>query len=478
MSISQSLVAQLRRRIMDERVGRTAFRFSCVDEAATDCFVSISSAKVLTTNALNARSADNLSIDLTANAYKTIKLLVEYLNTRAGYQAVVEQEFEPNHPSDDLEVVGSMSIVGHAASLRHHLFSDSELLEVLDNACRRHNVSYTPETVPRNEEIFILMLAQAEVNRRLAGDAAKRRGIETSVDQLLAVARDLESAYTADTRRQMRAIPVPKFDEEATHTGDVVVGQFSRRSLRSGFFSPMAAEGLISAAKLDEPNPEDAEDTKILVHWRRNSDLRFYAYELWRDTSEVVERNVGAMNASEGQLLRDQVKRPTTSKIVFRSYGGNSNKDNIGFATFVEQAGQLITAFIDDGTVEPIEPDATYYYRLFIIGLNYEVVGSNTICVKTKGLRALLNKLAPIAPVQGNAGTLVTMNGTNFATGLGVSLGGKAAVPVTIIGPTQATFVIPTFNNPAAVEHLYDVVVTSANGLRDVLAKGFRYTGP
>lgn len=482
----QSLVAQLRRRVKDERVGRLSFRLACIDEAATDCLVAISAAGVLTTNAINSRVASNLSIDLSAH---TVKSLVETLQRSPGYQVVVEQDCEPDHPAEDLEVVGSMSILGEACAFKHHLFSDAELLEILDGACRRHNLNYTPETVPTTEYIFVCTLGHAEVLRRLASDSAKRRNLEQSAEQLLEIARDLEDSYARDTRRQQRVIPVARVDESELHQGDVTQGTISRRSLRSGFFAPMAdGGGLLSSAVLEEPDPSDVEDIKVTIRWKRNRDLHFYSYELWRDTQPDVRRP-SSLPPQAGKLLRDQVKQPYTAWLVFRSFSGNVNRDNIGWATFVEQSGQLITSFTDcaqpplwnaDGGMPspPLEPETDYYYRLFITSLNYETVGSNVVGVRTKSMRALLS--APptlaISPAEGVTGTPITIRGTGFHQGMTVSLGGR---PLTLaIGDAQtATSVVPAFYNPAAVGRLYDIVLKSSNGLTDVLSQGFKYKG-
>lgn len=489
MGIAQSLVAQLRRRVMDERVSRVAFRLQCIDEAATDCLINITSRK-LQSNVLNGRVAEDLDIDLEATSTFSIKQLIEIINSTPGYRAVVESDIEPNHPADDLEIVGSMSIVGEAATLKHHIFSDDEMLEIIDNACRRHNVSYTPETVPHNEFIFVLMLGHAEVSRRLASDAAKRKNLQSSADQLLEVARDLETAYAADIRRQQRAIPVPKLDENKVDQGDVVIGTFSRRSPRNGFMSPLSNEGLLTSSKLFEIEPEDIEDTKVVLRWDRNSDIRFYSYEIWRDTVPDVQRpETSGPNFAPSELLRLQFKRPFTSKLVFRSYGPHSRRDAVNSANFMYQAGQLATAFVDVGSGDqvgqtpdsvimapPLEPDTVYYWRLYIIGMNYEVVPSNVVSAKTKSLRALFATQSAITPISGIAGSVFTVKGERFDSTVSFTLGGKTIVP-TVLNTTTMTIVVPTFNSPASKGTRYDAVLQSASGLKDVIVQAFEYKG-
>jgi len=487
VGIAQSLVAQLRRRVMDERVSRVAFRLQCIDEAATDCLISITN-RQLQSNVLNGRIAEDLAIDLEATSSFSVKQLIEAINDTPGYRAVAESDIEPNHPADDLEIVGSMSIVDEAATLKHHLFSDDEMLEIVDNACRRHNVSYTPETLPQNEFIFVLMLGHAEVSRRLASDAAKRRNLQSSADQLLEVARDLEVAYANDIRRQQRAIPVPKLDENKVDQGDVVIGTFSRRSPRNGFMAPLSNEGLLTASKLLEIAPDDVEDTKVTLRWDRNSDIRFYSYELWRDTVPDVQRQdtYYRSNYHTSELLRLQFKHPSTSKLVYRSYGPYSSRDA---SSYMYQAGQLATTFVDVGSGDqagqapdsvimapPLEPDTVYYWRLYIIGMNYEVVPSNVVSAKTKSLRALFAITTPITPILGLAGSTFTVKGERFDSTVGLTLGGKTIVP-TVLNPTTMTAVVPTFNSPAAKGTRYDAVLSSASGLKDVIVQAFQYTG-
>ncbi len=494
MAQALSLVAQLRRRIKDERPSRTALRFACDDEAASDCLVNISDSGMFTTTTFNSREAADLSIDLSETPYNTVRKLAEYLQQQAGYAVTLEQDFEAEHPAVDLQIVGSMSVLRTAVSLKHHIFSNEELLEVLTKACTRHNISYTPTTLPRNEEELVLMLAHVDVNRRLAQDAAKRRNLELTVEQILQIATDIEWSYADTVKRQQRVIPTPKFDEGLTEQGDVVIGTFVKRSMRSGFFSPMAGGLPPTKPILELPSSADVEDTKVRITWRRNTDLNFYSYELWRDTVPDVVRPKSLQLITDGpSLLRDQVKQPFTSKLVFRSYGSHSNKDNIGWATFIEQAGQLITEFIDVGsgdggptgalTAPPLEPEMTYYYRLYTISLNYEVSESNVIAVKTKPMRAKMSSPSPITPTSGPAGTTVTVTGEGF-TGLtsgpipgSVTLGGKPVSGLVIVSDTKMTFTVPTFQNQAYLNVNLDLVVTSpVTGLKDVYAQGFRYT--
>ncbi len=70
-------------------------------------------------------------------------------------------------------------------------------------------------------------------------------------------------------------------------------------------------------------------------------------------------------------------------------------------------------------------------------------------------------------------GTTVTLTGTGFSTGAGVSLGGTAASNVVVAGAT-----LITATTPAHAVGGVDVVVTNADGLTGRLNGGFTYTAP
>lgn len=495
MATSVSLVAQLRRRIKDDRVGRTAFRLACNDSNASECLLSLTESGRLTTTVINGRDAKALNVDLTDFRYDTIRKLVEYLKLQDGYECIPEQDYNPDHPSIDIKVMGSMDIQNEACPFAHHLFSDSELYEILKKACQRHNISYLPETTPENEYEFVLMLATAMVQRELARDAAKRKGLETSVTELLAAADAEERAYSGDVRRQQRVIPTPKFQEDDTGTGDVVVGSVYRRSGRNGYNAPLASAMGPTVPVLEEPGTEDVEDVKVTLRWKRNHDLNFHGFELWRDTVPNVRRPPDRQLVTDPpQLLRLSTKLPYTAKLVYRAHGPNLARDRVGFSTFSESSGQLVCQFVDTGLSQDrwptdgagaapsLEPETTYYYRLFVQSLNGEWTASNTVAATTLAMRALMKSPKPLSPDYGPSGTLVTVLGSGF-TGLtsgsppgGVTLGGKPVQSLIIVSDSVLTFVVPVFKNPNASVGRMDLVLVSPNtGLIDVYANAFQY---
>jgi hypothetical protein len=493
MALAFDLISRLRRVLKDERVGRIAFRLACVDRSASDCLLGVSEGGQLTTQPINARTARSLAVDLHDPSYGTVRRLYDYLAAQPGYQVVAELGMLDEFPSSGLRVVGSLSCLHDAVPLKHHIFSDDELEEILDDACRRHNVSYTASTVPDPESPFVLVLAHADALRRLASDAARRRGLEFTPDQLLDLAFNLERQYRDDTSRQRRALPVAKpLDSADPGQGEIVISQSFRRRHRHGLMSPTAAAQPPTVPVLREPSGLDAEDVKVTVRWTRNKDVGFYAYELWRDTRPNIERPHAVHSITDpAQLLRQSVRRPSTARLCMRSVGPNTINDRAhaaGLMFLSEDAGQIVTEFVDVGyssdaanefgpdSAPPLEPLTTYYYRLFVISANNEVVGSNEIVVTTLTMRALLATTSPLSVTSGPAGTAVTITGSGFHAGMTVTLGGKPVGSLVVASATSASFTVPAFVNSQALNISHDLVVTSETGLVDVMANAFRLT--
>jgi hypothetical protein len=80
-----------------------------------------------------------------------------------------------------------------------------------------------------------------------------------------------------------------------------------------------------------------------------------------------------------------------------------------------------------------------------------------------------------ISPGNGSTagGTVVTISGTNFATGASVSLGGTSATGVTVVSATSITA-----STPAHAAGAVSVVVTNPGGLSGTLPSGFTYVAP
>ncbi|MBI2550208.1 IPT/TIG domain-containing protein [Candidatus Woesearchaeota archaeon] len=83
--------------------------------------------------------------------------------------------------------------------------------------------------------------------------------------------------------------------------------------------------------------------------------------------------------------------------------------------------------------------------------------------------------ITSVSPVSGPTagGTVVTITGSYFVSGAGVTFGGAAAGSVTFVSSTQLTAV-----TPAHAAGLVDVVVTNPDGQSGTLVNGFTYVAP
>lgn len=484
-SSEKSLVSLLRKRLSDVRHNRVAFTFALVDQSASDGEIEIKYGN-LRTNITNSVQADDLLINLSDLGVDTVGGLVDFLKTKPGYALTEDRQIDREHPSIDLAVIGFGDFGRRSpVTVAHRRWSDSELLGLIAEGVQRHNISYTPATVPENEFQFVLNLANALALRQLANNAVKRQGLDSTVEDLIKLAESYERAYKDDRKRQERAIPVPTIRDDDVGEGDIVQGEMFRRSGRTGFVSPMSANLPPEPPEFFEPLDEDIRDTSIRLRWKRPRDYDFYAVEVWRDTKEDVRRSRSGTLARNPTALTREAQAVTTSKLVFQTFGANSNFDSVSFATFLEEFGQLITSFIDgvDSTTIrsgvkalPLEPETSYYYRLYIVDLNYEIVDSQTIRATTKRMRARADETTPLDVVQGplGGGTAVTMTGTRFHDGMQVKLGDKLVNNLAVVNPTTATFTSPEYINDQIVNSQLDLVIISDTGLEDILPQRWK----
>lgn len=482
----QALIRLLRARLSDDRPSRDAFQLFLDDSNATDATVEIRYG-VLSTVVFNSVRSEDLKLPLSNLKYRNVGLLLKHLNAQSGYRAVQAEQYDPDHPSEDLVLVGFGDLKRGGVTFRHRRFADAELRDLLRQGIARHNMSYSLETVPANEHQFVLDLAQCEALRMLATNAVKRRGLDATVDSLIDLADSYERSYKESVRRQQRAVPVPEIIDDTVGEGDVVQGELYRRSARTGFVAPMAANLPPERPTLYEPKDEDITDITVKLTWRRARDYDFYAMELWRDTTEDVKRTrTGIFSRNPSANTRNETIL-TTSKLVFQSFGASSNFDTAGFATFLEEFGQLITSFVDglenqnnvQGRLQapPMEPNTVYYYKLYFVDLNYEILDSMSVRVKTKDLRALADATTPFdvseGPIAG--GTAVTMTGVRFHEGMKVKIGDAFVNSLVVVNTTTATFTTPQKFNEQAINTWHDLVVISKNGLEDIVYEAWKY---
>lgn len=470
-SSEATLLRLLRARLVDDRHSRLSFVLRVDDRAARSATVEIANGS-LRTSVAGASRADDLGISLFDSQVATIRGLIDYLNMRPGYVAEADRQYDGDHPSSDLRIEGLFgNLLGNGVAFYHRRFSDAELFDILKSACTRHNITYSPENVPEGEHQFVLAFAHSEALRVLATNAAKRRGLSETVQDLLAISDSLERSNQADVRRQQRAVPVPEVAASKIGAGDIILGQVSRQSLRTGMRGPIASALPPDRPVLHEPAYEDVEDTSVRLTWDRMRTPDLLCFEIWRDVREDVRRQ--------------QTRRPSTSRMVYRSQNSTARAMFRTVAFDMASHSNLRTEYTDGienesgvrDRVLPLDPDTTYYYRLYAINTQGEMVDSDVIGVTTKPMRAQLADTSPLDVLYGplEGGTEITFTGSNFHEGMTIHLGDKLVTELTIVSATEATGLSPAYNNSAMDGVSVDVVVTSTTGLAHVTQEAFEY---
>lgn len=459
-----NLLKELREKIKDVRHGQHSLTISVVD--ASSAIMEVTDGRLITS--ISGGSAPDLNLGLTDSRYDTIGKLHQAISRSPGYVSNMDQDADPDHASIDISSFGPTEFSKTGIGLNHHVFSDQELESILQRAVQRHNPSMSIATLPPNEAVFVMMLAQAGVYREQAYDASKRRGLDKEASSLVRLAESLEGVYASDTARLARSIQSPKeANPNKIGEGDFVMGTFRRQSLRTGLTTPFAAADDVDPAILVEPEDLAVEDDNIKITWQKNRNTDFGGYELWIDSRELVQR------WQQGQQ--------TTSRLVRSSSSGYGRAlTPYGFITTMENIGQGMDRFV----VEMLEPETTYYFRLFITSYNGVVTGSNVVRATTKPLRTRFRSVvrdvnhplaatgAPLSLVRGPAGTIVTvyLSPTKGAfTASHVLMIGEKTVSATIVGAYEVTFVVPTFQFVGAKS----LTIVSPTGLIDVLPDAF-----
>ncbi len=480
------LVAALRSRLSDDRASVPAFALQ-VTGRCRSAVLEISNG-YLTVTVEGGEDVSSVRWSLSAPNYCTVGRLLAAFRAQRGYQVTPDTAVNEGFSSMNLQVEGFPDISNrNVYQFKHHIFSNDELTRFLEDAVSTHNPNYTVSRVPESERVYVLYKAQAAAYRALAADAARRKGIDTEASVLLSLAQDLEAQYEKDRERMMRVIPVAKAEESAIGQGDVIQGTFSRFSLRGGYLAPKRAAIPPPPPVLYAPADNDVEDILVRLRWKATRDAYFVRYELWRDTQGTVERSSAGRSQDPGLPLNTSWSKAGTARLVHDgNLGQTSRFDGFVFDTFAERGGgsTLTNHSFVDGLAEndPLETETVYYYRLYVVNINGEVLPSDVIKVQTKKRRAFLKRqgkdLAPdaISPVSGllAGGTVVTLLGYNFEAGMRVELNGKPC-SVTIVSPNEVTIVIPGQSNEAFRNLPLDLTVISLNGLKDFARAVWRY---
>jgi len=88
--------------------------------------------------------------------------------------------------------------------------------------------------------------------------------------------------------------------------------------------------------------------------------------------------------------------------------------------------------------------------------------------------------ITSVSPATGptSGGTTITINGTNFASGAAVTIGGRAATNVTVVNASTITAVTPLGPANELASQPLEVVVTNADGQSVTKAQAFAYFVP
>lgn len=490
MPIQTNLVSALRRAVQDVRPSRRAFAFGLVDSGA-QATLEVRNGRFMVQ--VIGGAAPSIDLRFSDPRFDTVGGITTVLKRTSGYEVAVDEDASFAHPTSDIQEVGPVPLVpGRAVDLYHHLFSDFELEEVLTSAIQRHNATFTIQTLPPQEETYVITLARAEICKKQAYDASKRKGLDATVADLLAIAESLEAQYASDVERNKRVIQSPReANPNIVDEGDVMLGKLNRRSLRTGFVAPISAALPPDPAILRAPEDHDIEDENVRIRWEKNGNYDFYSYELWMDATSDVVRGIdagiafdqGASYIPNNEGSRQGAVRPTSSKLAFRALGANSNSARPGHSSFVEEYGQSVKSF----AVGKLEPETTYYFRLYIVNLNFMYEGSNVIAVTTKALRARFMpqgrpdyRPGPVGDFSslkiGPAGSVVTITldptSAPYTAQHTFRVGEKLVTPVISGGGFTLTVTIPSFTCVGPK----DFVITSPTRLVDVRQNAFQVT--
>lgn len=494
------LASALRSRVADLSADTPAFHLSC-NGRCKSAYLEMVRGSIIVTVMEGSNVAD-IRLDTNLPQYSTIRRLIDAIRRVPGYVVEETSTVVEDFPSADLRVLGLADISNNAKyTFRHRAFSDRDVSEIIDQAVALHNPIYSANTVPDSETSLVLLLAESEAHRYLASGAAKRRGLDVDVEKLLALSRSAREQYDEARRRLAKAIRPTKVREDDFGSGDAIQGHLVRRSLRAGYQAPYRDALPPTAPELFEVPSENTWDTMVRLTWSQARENTFSHYELWRSREPTIERNLnGRLSAARmGQgtgAVQTQYQVAGVAKQVFGISFGHTMTvpvfDGFFFGTAAEVPGSIMTntTFVDGAVYtsvsnnqvsvlgEPLEPEAVYYYRLFLINYNGEVLPSNVVSVTTKRMRSRFarldnksidtsNALSPArGPIAG--GTPVTLKGTRFREGMKVHLGDKPLANLVIVSATEATAETPEFFNPDFVGKRLDVTISNPEGMKDI----------
>lgn len=163
------------------------------------------------------------------------------------------------------------------------------------------------------------------------------------------------------------------------------------------------------------------------------------------------------------------------------SWNANTESNLSGYIVqYGTQAGNPSTS-LDVGNVTSrrftgLTAGVTYYFRIVAYNSSgLQSSPSTEVSYAVPGVPAPSVTLTSISPTSGptTGATVITLRGSNFASGATVRVGGTAATSVTLISSTQLRA-----TTPAGTAGAKTVMVTNPNGQSASLASAFTYTTP
>jgi IPT/TIG domain len=488
-SVRNDLVADLRKRLSDDRASVGAFSLQVTGNCRSASLEIANGHLCVTVE--GGEDVRSIRFPLSSPLYSTIGSLSSAISGTKGYAVANDAAINMSFPSSELRVEGFPDISNQRSyTFRHNVFSTDELRGFLEDAIAAHNSNYTLSNVPAAERHLVLYKAVAAANRALASDAVRRKSIDSEPSTLISIAQDAEAQYDRDRERQARVIPVPKADETRIGTGDVIVGRLTRFSLRRGYNAEARSAVPPQPPVLLEPEDVDITDVTVRLRWQPMREIYFVRFELWRDTKPDVERSLSGQAVERGlPTTKSQYSRPTTAKRV-SGWGLNNGMsgrfDGVTFGIHAEfgMGTQVPNTVFEDGLTpgDPLRPEFTYYYRLYGMNTNGEVNASDVLRVKTKKQRALFKRSGEllasdaITPQTGPlaGGTSIVILGNYFEPGTRVEIGG-APCTITTQTDTQLTVLSPAVNSTAFSGVELNIVLISPTKLEDIAYNTWRY---
>lgn len=318
-----------------------------------------------------------LTITATAGApsfsfstYTTIAQLVDAINASSNtFKATLVQDADPDHDTTDIPLMPPVDALLKPVVFSTRMWSDDELTGILERAVNRHNMSiptdatlkfrgsYSLTNLPSEHEYFVLLLGQIEALKVQIQSSVKRKGLDLSVTDFVALKASLEKEYADQLKLFFaRRVTLTAADVKDIGSGDIVEGQTYRQSLHTSRRYPFGPRIVPSAMA---PRPVGVHlmvtalgSGKALLKWGYNRDPTFYRYEVWRGVTSAV--------SDISEIANPQVITPTGIRVATLYYRNQ-------------------TLWID-GAATPITP-GVYYYVVYVFNTNNDDTPSNVAVV-------------------------------------------------------------------------------------------------